>query len=203
MKNALIEFIKKEIKSTKKQKLFLLEMPDTGEADMDQPGMKDLADSIQAMVKDLSLEEVSEIFSVVFSGLEGGAEQMKSYEEPDQDPEPEELATMGFGQKGITPMPQRGKITGFTREDLKRAIKEVLLEGEYHEFFDPVSMVTAASGPDAMGDEELNELEGAREFATVFHEKYIDHPDPAIGTASDAAYEMSLSIEQFFEGTKS
>ena len=53
-----------------------------------------------------------------------------------------------------------------------------------------------------MGKEEQNELEGAREFAAVFHEKYNDHPDPAVGSASDSAYEMSLSIGQFFEGTK-
>ena len=200
MKNALIEFIQREIKSTKKQKSFLIEAPDAGDADMGQPGMKDLADSIQAMVQDLSLEEVSEVFSVVFNGLEGGAEQMKSYEEPDQDPEPEELATMGFGRQGRTPMPQRGTM-GF-REELIKAIKEVLLEGEYHEFFDPVSMVTGDNGPAAMGKEEQNELEGAREFAAVFHEKYNDHPDPAVGSASDSAYEMSLSIGQFFEGTK-
>jgi len=196
MKNALIEFIKKEIKSTKKQKSFLIEMPDGGEGGMDQPGMKDLADSIQQMVKDLSLEEVSEVFSVVFSGLEGGAEQMKSYEEPDQDPEPEEFETL------YTPGAEGRPQMGF-REELIKVIKEVLLEGDYHEFFDPVSMVTGDSGPAAMGDEEQNELEGAREFADVFHEKYNDHPDPAIGSASDAAYEMSLSIEQFFTGTKS
>ena len=196
MKNALIEFIKKEIKSTKKQKSFLIEMPDGGEGGMDQPGMKDLADSIQQMVKDLSLEEVSEVFSVVFSGLEGGAEQMKSYEEPDQDPEPEEFETL------YTPGAEGRPQMGF-REELIKVIKEVLLKGDYHEFFDPVSMVTGDSGPAAMGDEEQNELEGAREFADVFHEKYNDHPDPAIGSASDAAYEMSLSIEQFFTGTKS
>ena len=127
---------------------------------------------------------------------------MKSYEEPEQDPEPEELATMGFGQKGRTPMPQRGTM-GF-REELIKAIKEVLLEGfdDYHDFFDPVSMTTTSTGPDAMGDEELNEIDGSREVARVFHEKYVDHPDPAIGAASDAAYEMSLSLEQFFAGTK-
>ena len=196
MKNALIEFIKKEIKSTKKQKSFLIEMPHAAEADMDQPGMKDLADSIQAMVQDLSLEEVSEVFSVVFSGLEGGAEQMKSYEEPEQDPEPEEFETL------YTPGAEGRPQMGF-REELIKAIKEVLLESDYHEFFDPVSMVTGDSGPAAMGKEEQNEIEGAREFADVFHEKYIDYPDPAIGAAADAAYEMSLSLEQFFSGTKS
>ena len=195
MKNALIEFIQREIKSTKKQKSFLIEAPDAGDADMDQPGMKDLADSIQAMVQDLSLEEVSEVFSVVFSGLEGGAEQMKSYEEPDQDPEPEEFETL------YTPGAEGRPQVGF-REELIKAIKEVLLEGEYHEFFDPVSMVTGDNGPAEMGKEEQNELEGAREFAAVFHEKYNDHPDPAVGSASDSAYEMSLSIGQFFEGTK-
>tara|TARA_R110000765_G_scaffold180487_1_gene286403 strand:+ start:570 stop:1160 length:591 start_codon:yes stop_codon:yes gene_type:complete len=195
MKNALIEFIQREIKSTKKQKSFLIEAPDAGDADMDQPGMKDLADSIQAMVQDLSLEEVSEVFSVVFNGLEGGAEQMKSYEEPDQDPEPEEFETL------YTPGAEGRPQVGF-REELIKAIKEVLLEGEYHEFFDPVSMVTGDNGPAEMGKEEQNELEGAREFAAVFHEKYNDHPDPAVGSASDSAYEMSLSIGQFFEGTK-
>ena len=64
-------------------------------------------------------------------------------------------------------------------------------------------MVTGDNGPAAMGKEEQNELEGAREFAVVFHEKYNDHPDPAIGSASDSAYEMSLSLQQFFTGTKS
>ena len=196
MKNALIEFIKKEIKSTKEQKSLLLEMPGAGEGDMDQLGMKDLADSIQQMVKDLSLEEVSEVFSVVFSGLEGGAEAMKGYEEPEQDPEPEEFETL------YTPGAEGRPKMGF-REQLIKAIKEVLLEGEYHEFFDPVSMVTGDTGPAAMGKEEQNEIEGAREFADVFHEKYIDYPDPAIGAAADAAYEMSLSLEQFFTGTKS
>ena len=87
---------------------------------------------------------------------------------------------------------------------IKQTIKEVLLEtDDYHDFFDPVSMVTGDSGPAAMGKEELNELEGAREFADVFHEKYLDYPDPAIGAAADSAYEMSLSIEQFFSNTKS
>ena len=196
MKNALIEFIKKEIKSTKEQKSLLLEMPGAGEGDMDQLGMKDLADSIQQMVKDLSLEEVSEVFSVVFSGLEGGSEAMKGYEEPEQDPEPEEFETL------YTPGAEGRPKMGF-REQLIKAIKEVLLEGEYHEFFDPVSMVTGDTGPAAMGKEEQNEIEGAREFADVFHEKYIDYPDPAIGAAADAAYEMSLSLQQFFTGTKS
>jgi len=116
MKNALIEFIQREIKSTKKQKSFLIEAPDAGDADMDQPGMKDLADSIQAMVQDLSLEEVSEVFSVVFNGLEGGAEQMKSYEEPDQDPEPEEFETL------YTPGAEGRPQVGF-REELIKAIK--------------------------------------------------------------------------------
>ena len=196
MKNALIEFIKKEIKSTKKQKSFLIEMPDASAADMDRPGMKDLADSIQQMVKDLSLEEVSELFSVVFSGLEGGAEAMKGYEEPEQDPEPEEFETLYA--PGAEGRPQMG-----FREELIKAIKEVLLESDYHEFFDPVSVVTGDSGPAAMGKEELNELEGAREFADVFHEKYSEHQDPALGAASDAAYEMSLNLEHFFSGTKS
>jgi len=194
MDKTLLEFIRKEISTVKKAKTFLLESPGQQGA-MAQPGMEDLADSIQSMVKGLSLEEVSELFSVVFSGLEGGAEQMKSYEEPDQSPEPETLYVPGAEGR-----PQMG-----FREELIRTIKEVLEEGldDYHDFMDPVSMVTGDSGPASMGDEELNELEGAREFADVFHEKYNDHQDPALGSASDAAYEMSLSLEQFFSGTKS
>tara|TARA_R100000008_G_scaffold47710_4_gene28263 strand:- start:9657 stop:10241 length:585 start_codon:yes stop_codon:yes gene_type:complete len=194
MDKALLEFIRREINTAKKTKTFLLEAPES-QAAMAQPGMEDLADSIQSMVQGLSLEEVSELFSVVFSGLEGGAEQMKSYEEPDQSPEPETLYVPGAEGR-----PQMG-----FREELIRTIKEVLEEGldDYHDFMDPVSMVTGDSGPASMGDEELNELEGAREFADVFHEKYNDHQDPALGSASDAAYEMSLSLEQFFSGTKS
>ena len=194
MDKTLLEFIRKEINTAKKTKTFLLEMPEPEPA-MQQAGMKDLADSIQSMVQGLSLDEVSQLFSAVFSGLEGGSEVMKSYEEPDQNPEPESLYVPGAEGR-----PQMG-----FREELIRTIKEVLEEGmdDYHDFMDPVSMVTGDGGPASMSDEELNELEGAREYADVFHEKYNDHQDPAIGSAADAAYEMSLSLEQFFSGTKS
>ena len=126
-------------------------MPDPSEADMDQPGMKDLAASIQAMVQDLSLEEVSEIFSVVFSGLEGGAEQMKSYEEPEQDPEPEEFETL------YTPGAEGRPVAGFKLQELMSLIKEVLGEGHYRDMGGPDELynVLDPEGLEQMSDEDI------------------------------------------------
>ena len=202
MKNALIEFIKKEIKSTKTQKSFLIEMPDPSEADMDQPGMKDLADSIQAMVQDLSLEEVSEIFSVVFSGLEGGAEQMKSYEEPDQDPEPEEFETL------YTPGAEGRPQMGF-REELIKAIKEVLMEvwdpAEQYDVFDnpppPLSKWTSSADAHSGDIEALlaNALYDERgEFVTNY-DAYLKSPneDQRMASKGEVLAAVREKISQF------
>ena len=55
MDKTLLEFIRKEINATKKTKTFLLEMPESQPA-MEQPGMSDLADSIQADLKWVSVK---------------------------------------------------------------------------------------------------------------------------------------------------
>ena len=185
MSNLLIEFIKQEIKSAKKHKSFLLETPDDGEPAMQQPGMKDLADSIQQMVQGLSLEEVSELFSVVFSGLEGGAEAMKSYEEPDQDPEPEQVPPPAPGKLGRhTQLPRQGTVRlPYVREDLIRAIKEILMEvwdpAEQYDVFDhpppPLSKQTS-SGDAHSGDVEAllaNELYDDRDEFVASYDAYL------------------------------
>jgi hypothetical protein len=117
-------------------------------ATMGQPGMQDLADSIKQMVQGLSLEEVSELFSKVFTMMPGGPEVMQSYEEPDQDPEPEQVPPPAPGKLGRhTELPRQGKVRlPYVREDIIRAIKEVLVEWD-GEPWDPTGQYDVLDHP--------------------------------------------------------
>ena len=211
MSSDLIEFIKKEIASAQKGQSFLLESPEDTSATMDQPGMQDLADSIKQMVQGLSLEEVSELFSKVFSMMPGGPEVMQSYEEPDQDPEPEPVPPPDPGKLGRhTPLPRQGTVRlPYVREDLIRAIKEVLMEmwdpAEQYDVFDspppPLSKWTS-SGDAHSGDIEAllaNELYDDRDEFVASYDAYLkaDNENQRMASKGEVLAAVREKISQF------